>query len=126
MEACLAADELSVFAEGAAAVGDDGIEVVQGFEMAVDDGRVDVDPQGLGGLQFRRLGRQEDKADALGHIERRGMQPAPSSTSTMMGSGPAPTSLASSAKVCSKSALSTRAERYQKLSPVVGEMKAVT
>lgn len=73
MEACLAADELSVFAEGAAAVGDDGIEVVQGFEMAVDDGRVDVDPQGLGGLQFRRVGRQEGEADALGHGERRGV-----------------------------------------------------
>jgi hypothetical protein len=44
----------------------------------------------------------------------------------MMRSRPAPASRANSARVSSKSALLTPVARYQKLSPVAGETKAVT
>jgi len=44
----------------------------------------------------------------------------------MIRSRPAPASRAKSARVSSKSALSTPVARYQKLSPVAGETKAVT
>jgi hypothetical protein len=73
MEAGLAADEVAVVAKGDAAVGDDGIEFAEGFEVPVDDGLVDVGPEGLGGLQLGRIGRQEDEADALGDGERLGV-----------------------------------------------------
>jgi hypothetical protein len=41
-------------------------------------------------------------------------------------SRPAPASRAKRARVSSKSSLSTPVERYQKLSPVAGETKAMT
>jgi hypothetical protein len=44
----------------------------------------------------------------------------------MTRSRPAPASRAKSARVSSKSSLSTPVARYQKLSPVAGETKAVT
>jgi hypothetical protein len=44
----------------------------------------------------------------------------------MMRSGPAPASRAKSARMSAKSRLETPVERYQKLSPVAGETKAVT
>jgi hypothetical protein len=44
----------------------------------------------------------------------------------MIQSRPAPASRAKSARVSSKSCLSTLVARYQKLSPVAGETKAVT
>jgi hypothetical protein len=44
----------------------------------------------------------------------------------MMRSRPAPASRAKSARVWAKRSLSTPLERYQKLSPVAGEMKVVT
>jgi hypothetical protein len=44
----------------------------------------------------------------------------------MMRSRPAPASRAKRARTASKSALSTPVARYQKLSPVAGETKAMT
>jgi hypothetical protein len=44
----------------------------------------------------------------------------------MIRSRPAPASRAKSARVSSKRSLATPVERYQKLSPVAGETKAVT
>ena len=127
MEAGLASDEVAVVVEGDASLGDDGVEVGEGVEVPVDDGFVDVDPEGLGGLQLRGVGRQVDEADAFGDGEPGAVcQPAPSRTRMMIRSRPAPASRAKSARVSSKSSLSTPVERYQKLSPVAGETKAVT
>ena len=73
MESGLASDEVAVFFEGDASLGHDSIEVFEGVEVLVDDGFVDVGPEGFGGLQFRRVGRQEDEADAFGEGERLGV-----------------------------------------------------
>lgn len=73
MEAGLPADEVSIVAEGDAALGDDGVEFGEAFEMAVDDGLVDMGPESFGGLQFGGVGRQEDEADAFGDGERLGV-----------------------------------------------------
>ena len=73
MESGLASDEVAIVAEGDAALGDDGIEVGEGVEVLVDDGFVDVGPEGFGGLQLGRVGRQEDEADAFGDGERLGV-----------------------------------------------------
>ena len=43
---------------------DEGVEFGEGIERSVDDGLVDEDPEGLGGLKFRRVGRQESQPDA--------------------------------------------------------------
>jgi hypothetical protein len=53
-------------------------------------------------------------------------QPAPSRTRRMIRSRPAPASRAKSARVSWNRSLSTPVARYQKLSPVAGETKAVT
>ena len=73
MEAGLPADEVSIVAEGDAALGDDGVEFGEAFEMAVDDGLVDMGPESFGGLQLGGVGRQEDEADAFGDGERLGV-----------------------------------------------------
>ena len=65
MEPSLASDEIAVVAEGDAAFGEHGVEVGEGVEVPVDDGLVDVDPEGLRRLQFGSVGRQVDEADAL-------------------------------------------------------------
>lgn len=77
MEACLTFDEVAVFGEGDAAFGEDGVEVGKGFEVPVDDGLVEMDPQRLGGLEFGRVGRQVDQAEAFGHGKRRGVPSGP-------------------------------------------------
>jgi hypothetical protein len=48
--------------------GHGGIEIFDGLQTAVDDGIIDVDPEGLGGLRLRRAGRQVDKANASGSV----------------------------------------------------------
>jgi len=73
VEAGLALDEVAVVGEGEAPVGDHGVEFGDGLEVPVDDGVVDLDPKGLGGLQLRGIGRQGDEPDALGHGERQGV-----------------------------------------------------
>ena len=73
MESGLASDEVAIVAEGDAALGDDGIEVGEGVEVLVDDGFVDVGPEGFGRLQLGGVGRQEDEADAFGDGERLGV-----------------------------------------------------
>lgn len=73
MEACLATDEVAIVAEGHAPLGHDGVELGKGLEVFVDDGLVDVDPEGLGRLQLWGIGRQMDEANALGNGEGRGV-----------------------------------------------------
>ena len=65
MEAGLASDQIAVVAEGDALFGDHGVEVGKRVEVLVDDGLVDMDPEGLGRLQLGGVGRQVDEADAL-------------------------------------------------------------
>ena len=55
VEAGLASNEIAVVAERDAPVGDDGVELGEGLEVLVDDRLVHVDPEGLGGLQLRRV-----------------------------------------------------------------------
>lgn len=74
MESGLPADEVSIVAEGDVALGNDGVEFGEAFEMAVDDGLVDMGPESFGGLRLGGVGRQEDQADAFGDGERLGVQ----------------------------------------------------
>lgn len=73
MEPGLASDEVAVVGKGDAPVGDHGVDLGNGLEVLVDDGLVDMDPEGFGGLQFGGVGRQVDEADALGDSERPGV-----------------------------------------------------
>jgi len=59
-----------------AALGEDGIERVEGLEVAVDDGFVEQRPEVLGRLQLGGIGRQIDEPDAFGHGEPRFGVPA--------------------------------------------------
>ena len=114
-------------AEGAAAFGEKGVEVVERLEVAVGDGFVDERPEVLGGLEFRRVGWQVDEPDASGTARFGSVcQPAPSSRRTMIRSRPAPVSRAKPASIISKSRLSMPSERYQTVSPLSGATKAVT
>ena len=73
MEACLVSDESAVVGECDAARGEDGIEVLEGVEVAVGDRLVEVDPECLGRLQLRGIWREVDETDAFGHGEWRGV-----------------------------------------------------
>jgi hypothetical protein len=73
VEAGLASDEVAVIGKGDAPVGDHGVDFGEGLEVFVGDRFVDVNPEGLGGLQLGRVGRQVDETDALGDGERRGV-----------------------------------------------------
>ena len=73
MEPGLTSDEVAIAFEGDAAFGDDSVEVVERVEVPVDERLVDVGPEGLGGLQLRRVGRQVDETDTLWDGERCGV-----------------------------------------------------
>jgi hypothetical protein len=73
VEASLTSDEVAVVPEDAASFCDDGVEISESFEVPVDDRLVDMGPEGLGGLEFRGVGRQVDEADTLGEAERCGV-----------------------------------------------------
>lgn len=49
--------------EGAAAFGDDGVELLDGFEVFVGDGLVEHRPEAFGRLQLRTVVRQIDEAE---------------------------------------------------------------
>lgn len=55
--------------EGPASVCDDGLEIVEGIEAAVDDGLVEDGPERLGRLEFGRIGGQEDEPDGVWHVQ---------------------------------------------------------
>lgn len=76
MESCLPADEVAVFAELDAVVGNDGVELAKGGEAPVGDRLVEVDPERFGGLQLEGIGRQIDEADAFGNRQARRGAPA--------------------------------------------------
>jgi hypothetical protein len=73
VEAGLSSDEVAIGREGDASFGDSGVEVLERFEVPVDDRLVDVDPECFGRLQLGRVRRQEDEADALWDGERLGV-----------------------------------------------------
>ena len=91
MEACLSPDEFAVCGEGDAALGEDGVEIGEGFEVLVDDGFVEMDPERFGGLEFWGVGvrgtrkpssgrfspRTIHQTDAVGHRQRRGVPSGP-------------------------------------------------
>ena len=62
--------------ELAAALGDGGAEFVQRGDMPINDWLIHQGPEMLRGLEFGRVGRQEDEADPLGHDEALGSMPA--------------------------------------------------
>ena len=70
---------VAIVAESDASFCDDGVEFFEAVEVLVDDGLVDVNPEGLCGLQLWRVGRQVNKADAVGdqqgrRVRRRGRE----------------------------------------------------
>jgi hypothetical protein len=62
--------------ELATARGDGGAEVVERGEMPIDDRLIQQRPEMLGGLEFGRVGRQEDQADPVRNREAFGAMPA--------------------------------------------------
>src|SRR5918993_6117113 len=66
MEAGLAPDPVAVGGEADALTGDGGVEIGEAVEGPVGDRLVEVDPQGLGGLELGGAGGQIDEAEALG------------------------------------------------------------
>jgi len=124
----LAPDAVSVGVEGHTLAGDGFVEIGEAVEVPVDDRLVEVDPQRLSGLELRGIGRQVDETDPLRNGETRRAVPAgvvehEQDDAVSPGAG---LSWAKSASTSSKSRLDTPVDRYQKLSPVLGETKAVT
>jgi hypothetical protein len=73
--------EVGVWLEGSrieltTARGDGGGEFVQRGDMPIDDGLIHQRPKMLCGLEFGRVGRQEDEADPLGDDQALGSMPA--------------------------------------------------
>lgn len=62
-------DELAILVEETAALGEDCVQGFDRCEVAIDDRFVDEWPEVFGRLQFRRIGRQVDEADAVRHRE---------------------------------------------------------
>ena len=59
MEGGVCGDEAPVLAEGSARLREDGVEVVEGFEVAADDGLVDQRPEPAVDMIVDRAGRLE-------------------------------------------------------------------
>ena len=56
--------------------GEDGAEFVQRGDMPIGDRLIHQRPEMLGGLEFGRVGRQEDEADSIGDGQAFGSMPA--------------------------------------------------
>ena len=76
VEQCGGADEVGTRLEGDATCGLGVLQFVDGSEVAVDQHRVGQWPQMLGGLEFRRVGRQEQQMDVLGYTQPQAFMPA--------------------------------------------------
>lgn len=59
-------DRLLILVKHAAALRDDGIQILDRVEVSVHQWLVDERPKVLGGLQLRAVGRLVDQADAVG------------------------------------------------------------
>jgi hypothetical protein len=75
----------------------------------------------LSRLQCRGMGRQEEEVDMLGHAHLgTGVQPAPSSTSTICLVGPAPTCWANASSSTEESSMFTVVARCHTVRPEAG------
>src|SRR5215813_3129951 len=63
-----AAEDRTLTLEPNTVVGEGVFECLDGEEVLVDEWLVGVVPEVLGGLQFGRVGGQEDQMQALGHL----------------------------------------------------------
>ena len=126
MEAGLASDQVAVVVESDALGSEDGVEIGEGLEVLVDDRLVDMGPEGLGRLQLGGVGREIDEADAVGHREAGLGVPAGAvehEEDDAVAAGPG---LAGEEREDVLEKRLVDAARYQKLSPVAGETKAMT
>ena len=95
--------------------------------MPVDDRLVDVGPQRLGRLKLGAVGRQANELQAIGHGEARRAVPASVVEHEQDDAIWPRTGLTGEEREdVLEVALGNPVERYQKLSPVAGETKAVT
>ncbi len=69
MEACGGAHEVASGVERDAALGLRLLELGDGGEMAIGQGSVAQAPEMFGGVEFGRVGRQEEQVDMLGHLD---------------------------------------------------------
>src|SRR3954451_7628087 len=107
--------------------GEDGAEFVERGDVPIDDRLIHQRPEMLGGLEFGRVGRQEDEADPIGDGQAFGSMPAGIVEHEMMlRSRPAPVSRAKVASSSAKKGLERPLQRYQSVSPLVGCTKAAT
>ena len=113
--------------EPTAALGDHGVEVIEGGEVPVGDRFVHQGPEALGGLELGTVWGQEHQRDPVGHGQALGAVPAGVvEHEDDVPRAPGPTSRAKAASKAAKNALLSPVERYQTASPVVGWTKAVT
>jgi hypothetical protein len=69
MKERMRADELRLVLQHDTALDLCGLEIIERAERLIGDPLVGEWPQALTGLQFRRIGWQEEQVDALGHHE---------------------------------------------------------
>jgi hypothetical protein len=113
--------------ELATALGDDGVEFVQRSEVPIDDRLVQQGPEMFGGLEFGRIGRQEDQADPVGDDQAFGAMPArvvEHEDDAALAPCTGPVSRAKVASSSAKKGLERPLQRYQTASPLVGCTKA--
>jgi hypothetical protein len=76
VEQCICPDGVTLLDKGDAARADHPFELLDGFEMGIDEGFIDELPEMLGGLQFGAVRRLIDKPDAVRHNEVFGAVPS--------------------------------------------------
>jgi len=69
-------DEIRLVGEHAAALAEHLIKVIKRVEIFIGNGLVRQRPQAFGGLDFRRICRQEHEFDAFGNLQGFGHMPA--------------------------------------------------
>src|SRR5215211_19740 len=98
--------------EPAAALGDDGGELVQRGDMPIDDRLIHQRPETFGGLELRTVGGRKTRLIPSGTARFSGpCQPALSSTRTMLRQRPAPVSRAKAASSSAKKGLERPLQR---------------
>src|SRR5829696_4187807 len=113
--------------EDPATVCNGSLEISKGREVPIGEGLIQDGPEVLGELKLGRVWGQVDQPDPIRHDQVRcGVPAGVSSPSTMMRSRPAPASRATKARSAAKNGFEMPFDMYQKVSPEIGWVKAVT
>jgi hypothetical protein len=127
MEVGVVFDGAVILLEHAAPRSNGTIEVVDGFEVLVDERLIDKRPEALGGLEFRATWRLIDEPDAVWNWKIfRAMPAGIIELQDYDAIAAGAVSRAKAASSLAKNGLSIPLERYQTVSPLAGATKPVT